>query len=160
MTDTTGGYTSEQLAAQAAACELSSFSIDDAVELGLQATATARQASKPILIEVRHLGRLAFRVALPGSLPDSDDWIARKRRVVERYEASTMAVRVKHEEQGRDFNEATGLPLQEYAAHGGGFPIVVIGVGIVGAIYASGLPQVDDHEFLVTCLSAFKAAQQ
>jgi uncharacterized protein (UPF0303 family) len=160
MTGTTGGYTSGQLAAQATSCDLSSFSLDDAVELGLLATALAREASKPILLEVRHLGRLAFRVALPGSLPDSDDWITRKRRVVERFEASTMAVRVKHEEQGRDFNEATGLPLQEYAAHGGGFPIVVTGVGIVGAIYASGLPQVDDHEFLVSCLGAFKAAQQ
>ena len=160
MTGTTGGYSSEGLARQAATCEVRSLSLDDAIELGLLATARARESSKPIIIEVRHAGRLAYRVALPGSLPDSDDWIARKRRVVERFETSTMAIRVRYEEQGQDFNEATGLPMREYAAHGGGFPIVVTGVGIAGAIYASGLPQVDDHEFLVSCLLAFKASQE
>jgi uncharacterized protein (UPF0303 family) len=152
VTATTGGYSSDQLAAQARDCDLREFSIDDAVALGLLATTRALAAELPIVIEVHHLGRQVYRVALPGSLPDSDDWIARKRRVVERLCSSTMAARVRYEEQGKDFNEATGLSLSEYAAHGGGFPIMVIGVGIVGAIYASGLPQVDDHEFLVSCL--------
>jgi uncharacterized protein (UPF0303 family) len=156
---TTGGYSSEQLAAQARDCELVRFTIDDAVHLGLLATERATAASLPIVIEVRHLGRLAYRVALPGSLPDSDDWIQRKTRVVERYQQSTMAVRVRHEEKGTTFTEATGLSELEFAAHGGGFPVVVAGVGVVGGFYASGLPQVDDHEFLVTCLVAFKAAQ-
>ncbi|MEI6362798.1 MAG: heme-degrading domain-containing protein [Actinomycetes bacterium] len=156
---TTGGYTSEQLAAQAQACELSRFTIDDAVHLGLLATERATSASLPIVIEVRHLGRLAYRVALPGSLPDSDDWIQRKTRVVERYLQSTIAVRVRHEEKGTTFNEATGLSELEYAAHGGGCPVVVTGVGVVGGFYASGLPQVADHEFLVACLTDFKATQ-
>lgn len=155
MSATTGGYSSESLAAQAAACEFDAFSLDDAVSLGLLALQRAREAGKPIIIEVRHLGRLAFRAALPGSLPESDDWIARKARVVERYLASTMAVRVRYEERGTTFNEATGLSENEYAAHGGGFPIVVTGVGMVGAIYASGLPQVEDHEFLVACLREY-----
>jgi uncharacterized protein (UPF0303 family) len=156
---TTGGYSSEQLAAQARACDLSRFSIDDAVHLGLLATERATAESLPIVIEVRHLGRLAYRVALPGSLPDSDDWIQRKTRVVERYQQSTMAVRVRHEEKGTTFNEASGLSELEYAAHGGGCPVVVTGVGVVGGFYASGLPQVQDHEFLVSCLSDFAATQ-
>jgi uncharacterized protein (UPF0303 family) len=159
MSSTTGGYSSVGLAAQAVTCELDGFSADDAVELGLLATARARASSSPIIIEVHHLGRTAFRAALPGSLPDSDDWIARKARVVQRFGASTMAVRVKYEERGTTFADATGLPESDYAAHGGGFPIVVTGVGIVGAVYASGLPQVDDHEFVVGCLIAFKAAR-
>jgi uncharacterized protein (UPF0303 family) len=155
MSPTTGGYSSEQLALQATTCEFDRFSLDDAVSLGIRATQTARAAGKPIIIEVRHLGRVAYRAALPGSVPDSDDWIKRKARVVERFEASTMAVRVRFEEKGSTFSEATGLSEADYAAHGGGFPIVVRGVGIVGAIYASGLPQVEDHEFLVACLTEF-----
>ena len=31
-------------------------------------------------------------------------------------------------------------------------PIVVSGVGVVGGFYASGLPDVEDHRFLVQCL--------
>lgn len=137
MTQTTGGYSSQRLAEQAAECVLEHFTVDDAVALGVLATERARAGGLPIVIEVRHLGRLAYRVALPGSLPDSDDWIQRKARVVERYHSSTLAMRVLHEERGTDFSRATGLPEREYA---------------------SGLPQVDDHEFLVACLLALKTS--
>lgn len=152
MAETTGGYTSEQLAAELAELELPSFSPAEAVALGLLATERAISEQLAIVIEVHHLGRLAYRAALPGSLPDSDDWIARKRRVVERYHRSTLATKVKYQERGSTFNESTGLSEQEYAAHGGGMPIIVAGVGVVGGFYASGLPEVDDHRFLVSCL--------
>jgi uncharacterized protein (UPF0303 family) len=155
---TTGDYTSEALAEQAASVEFASFSQAEAVALGLLATERAIAEQLPIVIEVDHLDRLAYRVALAGSLPDSDDWIQRKRRVVRRFGASTMSVRVRYEEQGRDFNTATGLPESEYAAHGGGFPVTVTGVGIVGAFFASGLPQVQDHEFAVACLRELRAS--
>ncbi len=154
---TTGGYTTESLAAQAASVEFDTFSLASAVALGQLATARAQADGLAIVLEVHHVGRLAFRAALPGSLPDSDDWIARKARVVERFRTSTMAVRVKYEERGTTFEKATGLPESEYAAHGGGFPVVVTGVGVVGAMYASGLPQEEDHEFIVACLREFKA---
>ncbi len=156
---TTGGYTSDYLAEQAARVTLATFDLGAAVELGRRATQRAMAEGLPIVIEVHHLGRLAYRAALPGSVPDSDAWIARKARVVERFEASTMAIRVRFEERDTSFTEATGLSELEYAAHGGGFPISVSGVGIVGAIYASGLPQVDDHEFVVACLLDLKDHQ-
>lgn len=149
---TTGDYTSAQLAAQAAEVELSAFSLADAIALGLIATDTATVGGLGIIIEVDHLARLVYRAALPGSQRESDDWITRKRRVVERFESSTLAMRVKYEERGTSFSEATGLSELEYAAHGGGFPIVVTGVGIVGAMFVSGLPQVEDHELIVGSL--------
>ena len=152
MSQTTGGYTSDQLAAELAELELPSFSAAEAVALGLLATDRAITEQLAIIIEVHHLGRLAYRAALPGSIPDSDDWILRKRRTVERYQRSTLATKVKYEERGTTFNEATGLPETEYAAHGGGMPIIVAGVGVVGGFYASGLPEVEDHRFLVACL--------
>ncbi len=154
MPTTTGGYTSEALAAQASEVELATFTLASAIDLGTLATERARAEGLGIVMEVHHLGRLAYRAALPGSLPDSDDWIARKARVVRRFGASTLAVRVRYEEKGTTFAEATGLSEAEYAPHGGGFPITVTGVGIVGEFYASGLPQVQDHEFLVACLRA------
>ena len=152
MTQTTGGYTSEALAAEAAELELPTFGAAEALALGLLATDRAIAEQLAIVIEVHHLGRLAYRAALPGSLPDSDDWIARKRRTVERYHRSTLATKVKYEERGTTFNASTGLSELDYAAHGGGMPVIVSGVGVVGGFYASGLPEVEDHEFLVTCL--------
>ncbi len=150
--ETTGGYTSEQLAAEQSELELATFSPAEAVALGLLATDRAITQQLAIIIEVYHLGRLAYRAALPGSIPDSDDWLARKRRTVERYERSTLATKVKYQERGTTFNESTGLSELEYAAHGGGMPVFVGGVGVVGGFYASGLPEVEDHQFLVACL--------
>lgn len=156
MAETTGGYTTKQLEEELASLELSSFSAAEAVALGLLATDRAITEELAIVIEVHHLGRLAYRAALPGSLPDSDDWIQRKRRVVERYHRSTLATKVKYQERGTTFNESTGLSELEYAAHGGGMPVVVAGVGVVGGFYASGLPEVDDHRFLASCLTDLK----
>jgi uncharacterized protein (UPF0303 family) len=153
---TTGDYTSQALADELADLELPSFTSGQAVALGLLATERAINESLPIVIEVHHLGRLAYRAVLPGALPDSDDWIARKRRVVERYHRSTLATKVKYEERGTTFHEATGLSELKYASHGGGMPIIVSGVGVVGGFYASGLPEVEDHRFLVTSLRELK----
>ena len=66
--------------------------------------------------------------------------------------------KVKYEERGTTFNESTGLSELEYAAHGGGMPVFVAGVGVVGGFYASGLPEVDDHRFLVSCLRDLKSS--
>jgi uncharacterized protein (UPF0303 family) len=154
---TTGDYTSEDLNQQLAELELATFSPAEAVALGLMATDRAISGQLAIVIEVHHLGRLTYRAALPGSLPESDDWIIRKRRVVERYHEPTLLTRVRYEERGTTFNEATGLSELDYAAHGGGMPVIVSGVGVVGGFYASGLPQVEDHEFLVACLRELKS---
>jgi uncharacterized protein (UPF0303 family) len=155
---TTGNYTTAALQQEHRDLELASFDAAQALTLGLQATERAMEDGLAIVIEVHHLGRLVYRAALPGSLPDSDDWIARKRRTVERYQRSTLATKVKYEERGTTFHESTGLSELEYAAHGGGMPIVVTGVGIVGGFYASGLPEVEDHRFLVSCLRSLASA--
>jgi uncharacterized protein (UPF0303 family) len=57
--------------------------------------------------------------------------------------------------KGRDFSETHQLPLQEYAAHGGAFPVRVDGVGIVGVVTVSGLAQADDHALVVEALRGF-----
>ena len=151
---TTGNFTSEQLRDQAAKLVFASFDISQAVALGEIALGLARTRSLPVAIEVWHTGRLVFKAALPGSSRDSDDWLRRKRNVVERLNMSTMAARVQFEEKGQEFIAGTGLPSHDYAAHGGGWPIEVVGTGTVGFLGISGLPQVQDHELIVECLTA------
>lgn len=130
------------------------FSLLDAIRLGQSVTDVATIDQLPITVEIRHGARVAYRAALPGSTADNDAWLARKAAVVTRYELPTLAVRVRYEEQGLDFNHATGLPFNDFAAHGGGIPIMVTGVGLVGILGISGLPQVEDHELGVRCLRA------
>jgi uncharacterized protein (UPF0303 family) len=43
--------------------------------------------------------------------------------------------------------------LADYAAHGGGFPIVLRGTGLIGTVVASGLPQREDHAMVVAALA-------
>jgi uncharacterized protein (UPF0303 family) len=50
--------------------------------------------------------------------------------------------------------EERGLPLADFAAHGGSFPLHVEGAGIVGCVTVSGLPQRADHELVVEALCA------
>jgi len=150
----TGDLSYAQRLAEAESLQRASFTLVDAVRLGQSVTELALVDQLPITIEVRHGARVAYRAALPGSTVDNDSWLARKAAVVLRYELPTLAVRVRYEERGLDFNEATGLPFSEFAAHGGGIPIIVTGVGLVGILGVSGLPQVEDHDLGVRCLRA------
>jgi len=47
------------------------------------------------------------------------------------------------------------LDPDRFAAHGGAFPLTIRGTGVVGTITVSGLPQVEDHAFVVAQLEAF-----
>ena len=51
-----------------------------------------------------------------------------------------------------DSLEVRGLPISDYATHGGSFPLTVRGAGIVGSVTVSGLPQRADHELVVEAL--------
>jgi uncharacterized protein (UPF0303 family) len=49
------------------------------------------------------------------------------------------------------------ISSSEFAAHGGAFPLIIRGVGVIGTITVSGLPQEEDHELVVTTLRKFLA---
>jgi uncharacterized protein (UPF0303 family) len=47
-----------------------------------------------------------------------------------------------------------GLPPRDYACHGGSFPLKIIGIGCIGVVTVSGLPQREDHIMVVQALAA------
>jgi len=55
--------------------------------------------------------------------------------------------------EGLTLEDKMGLPLRDYAFHGGGFPIRIVGVGCVGVVAVSGLPQREDHELVTAVLA-------
>jgi uncharacterized protein (UPF0303 family) len=136
---------------------LPSCSVDDALAIGLWLLEQATERSLPVAIEVWHGARLVFRAARPGTNAHNDRYLAGKRRVVEYFGHSSFYERLRHEARGTTFEEATSLRFPEYAAHGGGFPLVVEGTGPVGMVLVSGLPQEQDHALIVEALEAHLA---
>jgi len=135
------------------------FTYDDAWTLGTRLVEMARDRHAPVAIDIRRGGQQLFHAALPGSTPDNDAWIDRKRRVVERYGCSSLLVGSRFRAKGTTFEESSRLDPDVYAAHGGSFPINVEGVGVIGTVTVSGLPQLQDHRLVVEALEQFLAEQ-
>jgi uncharacterized protein (UPF0303 family) len=102
-----------------------------------------------IAIDVRRFGQVLFYAALAGTSPDNAEWIRRKSNLVARFHRSSYAIGL---EAGASLFEKYGLPLADFAAHGGSFPIRVHGAGVIGSVTVSGLPQRADHELVVEAL--------
>ena len=93
-----------------------------------------------------------FHCGLPGSTSDNDAWLRRKGRVVMHFERSSLHLSRMVREQGTTLAEKFALPASRYAAAGGAVPLRVRGAGVVGWMGVSGLPQVEDHRFVVRVL--------
>jgi uncharacterized protein (UPF0303 family) len=135
-----------------------SFSNDQAVALGLAIAETARERGLSLTVDVRRSGQQLFHLALPGTSPDNDQWIARKVRVVERFGHASFLVGLRLSLAGVGIEEKYCVSPLEYSAHGGAFPVHVRGTGIVGTVTVSGLPQAEDHALVVECIRAFLSA--
>lgn len=135
------------------------FDLADAWTLGSRMREAALDAALPIVIGITLGEARVFHAALPGSSADNDGWLDRKTRVARRYGRSSYGVGQSFRAVGKDFDIDARLDTTQYAAHGGVFPITVAGAGVIGTVGVSGLPQADDHAFVVEHLRAFRDAQ-
>ena len=147
--------TLEELDRQEAELLFDRFDHDTAWELGVALVEKARARGLAVTVDLRRNGQQLFHAALPGTAPDNDAWIARKTRVVDRFGRSSLNVGERARQAGTTFEEQMRLDPDLYAAHGGAFPVNVRGVGVVGTVAVSGLPQIEDHEFVVEVLGEF-----
>ncbi|MFJ9924526.1 heme-degrading domain-containing protein [Streptomyces misionensis] len=147
--------TIEELEEQERRLVFQRFSYEDAWALGSLLVEMARERRLPIAIDIHRAGQQLFHAALPGSTPDNDAWIDRKRRVAVRYGAPSYLVGSRFRAKGTTFEHSSRLDPDVYAAHGGSFPIRVADVGVIGAVTVSGLPQVEDHRLVVAALEKF-----
>lgn len=134
------------------------FDVTDAWTLGSRMREAAASARLPVVIGITLGEARVFHTALPGSSADNDGWLDRKTRVARRYGHSSYGVGLSFRAAGKDFDTDARLDPVQYAAHGGVFPITIAGVGMVGTVGVSGLPQADDHAFAVEHLRAFLAS--
>jgi len=144
-----------QLLRQEELLQFTTFSNDDALQLGLRMLEEARLQGYGITIDICRNGQQLFHAALPGTALDNDEWIKRKNRVVNRFGHSSFYMGRHYASKNSTIEESALLDPAEYAAHGGAFPIIVRGVGPIGTITVSGLPQRDDHEFVVRMIAEY-----
>ncbi|MEZ3160331.1 heme-degrading domain-containing protein [Microbacterium sp. BWT-B31] len=150
--------TLERITAEERELVLARFDLDDAWRLGSRLRDAAVTQGLPIVIGITLGEARVFHTALAGSSADNDAWLERKTRVARRYGRSSYGVGMSFRVQGKDFDTSARLDPREYAAHGGVFPIAVRGAGVVGTVGVSGLPQAEDHAFVVEQLRAYLAA--
>jgi uncharacterized protein (UPF0303 family) len=131
------------------------FTTDTALDLGAHLLAGARSRGVAVTIAVLKGRQRVFHAALPGTSLDNDEWLDRKARVVERFGKSSYRVGEQFRVDGATFDEKSRLDTGVYAAHGGVFPVNVRGVGVVGSVGVSGLPQADDHALVVELVEDF-----
>ncbi len=146
----------DDLEQQQARLELSRFDYADAWRVGAHMQAAAAAQNLPVAIEVSHGDTMVFFALMPGATPDNPNWTRRKRAVALRFHRSSLYMRLLCEKHGWNFADRFRLPPEDFAASGGGIPIFVRGVGVVGAAAVSGLPDVDDHALVVCALDSLK----
>lgn len=147
--------TLEKLADELKALRLAHFDYDVAWALGSKLRASAEQQELAVAIQIRHGEDVVFSTLLRGATSDNFDWTRRKCAVAHRFQCSSLAVRLKAEARGYDFNSVFRLAPADFAASGGGFPMLLPSGLLVGTIGVSGLPDVEDHSLITSTLEAF-----
>lgn len=142
----------ERVALQERELRLPKLDAQLAWELGNRLRSMAVQRGLAVVVDVRRFGQPLFYAALEGTTPSNVEWVRRKGNVVARFHRSSYAVGLSLKAKNETLAEQQGLPLVDYAPHGGSFPLTVEGAGVLGCVTVSGLPQRSDHELVVEAL--------
>ena len=144
----------EHIALQERELELPRLDAEIAWQLGSRLRAMAHERRLAVVIDIRRFGQPLFYAAMDDTTPDNVEWVRRKSNVVARFHRSSYAVGLRGKQKDQNIYESQGLPLADYATHGGSFPLAVSGAGVVGSITVSGLPMREDHELVIEGLCA------
>lgn len=149
-----------QLLAQEAELQFEAFNNQTAWELGslIKSRAEAKQVN--VAIEIVRNGHRLFSFTMPDTARDNQCWIERKRNVVDRYEHSSWYMGQYYKAKGKTIDQASLVDAKEFAPYGGSFPLIIRGVGVVGSISVSGLPQYEDHKLVVDTITEYLAGER
>ena len=129
--------------------QFAKFNETVAWQIGSQLVEQGRREKLPITIDITRGNHQLFHASLPGTSADNDEWVKRKVRLVNRFGHSSFYMGQLLKSKGKRIEEAYLISETEYAPHGGCFPVIVKGTGVVGTITVSGLPQEEDHKLVV-----------
>jgi uncharacterized protein (UPF0303 family) len=143
-----------RIAQQERRLRFASFDEQTAWDLGSRLRALALARGVAVTIEVRVGRETVFVCSMPGTSPANADWARRKRNTVEMLSRSSYGVGRALELEESSLELKMGLPMRDYASHGGSVPIFLTSGACIGAATVSGLPQREDHELVIEGLSA------
>jgi uncharacterized protein (UPF0303 family) len=144
----------ERIALQERELALPRLDAEMAWQIGSKLRGMAADRGLPIVIDVRRFGHPLFYAAMDGTTPDNPEWVRRKGNVVARFHHSSYTAALTEKLKGKTIYESQGLPLADYATHGGSFPLHIVNAGVVGSVTVSGLPMRQDHELVIEALCA------
>jgi len=144
-------FSYEQLLQQEAELVFPAFCSDIACEIGMRIVSRAKQEGKAIAVSITVARQNIFHYAFDNLGPDADNWIRRKSNVVYEYHHSSLLVGTKLAGENSSLT-AHGRNPADFMVNGGSFPIQVKGAGVIGAITVTGLPHLEDHEYVTTAL--------
>ena len=142
----------KQLLKEEQELQFTKFDEEVAWKLGSQLVETARNKKLPVTIDIMRGTHQLFHASLRGTSPDNDEWVKRKVRLVYRFGHSSFYMGQLLKSKGKTIEQSYLISESEYAPHGGCFPIIIKGTGIVGTVTVSGLPQEEDHKLVVQAL--------
>ncbi len=140
--------------------QFTSFNETTAWQIGTQMIEHAMRENLPVTIDITRGQQQLFHASMPGTAADNDEWVMRKVRLVNRFGHSSFYMGQMLKSKGKSIEQNYLIPESEFAAHGGCFPIIVKGTGMVGTITVSGLPQEEDHKLVVESIRAFLAKEK
>lgn len=140
--------------------QFSNFNEETAWEIGSQLVEHSKNRGLPVTVDITRGSHQLFHASLPGTSADNDEWIKRKIRLVYRFEHSSFYMGQLLKSKGKTIEQAYLVPESEYGPHGGCFPVIVKGTGMVGTITVSGLPQEEDHKLVVHGIRSYLASEK
>jgi uncharacterized protein (UPF0303 family) len=145
----------ESLLKEEGELQFSSFNEETAWQIGNRLVERATRENLPVTIDITRGEQQLFHASRPGTSADNDEWVKRKVRLVYRFAHSSFYMGQLLKSIGSTIEEAFLVPESEYAPHGGCFPVIIKGTGMVGTITVSGLAQEDDHRLVVETIRAY-----
>jgi uncharacterized protein (UPF0303 family) len=145
----------ERLLLQEEQLQFTSFNEDTAWQIGCWLVDYAINNELPITVDIQRGEHQLFHASRPGTSPDNDEWVKRKVRLVTRIGHSSFYMGQLLKSEAKTIEEKCLLPESKFAPHGGCFPVIIRGTGVVGTITVSGLAQEDDHKLVVQALTHY-----
>jgi len=145
----------EKLLLEEQVLQFTAFNEDTAWQIGSWLVEYAIKNKLPITIDIQRGEQQLFHASRPGASADNDEWVKHKVRLVNRCGHSSFYLGQLLKSEGKRIEEKFLLPESKYAPHGGCFPIMLKGTGMVGTITVSGLAQEEDHKLVVSAISHY-----
>ena len=142
----------QQLLHEEEELQFTRFNEDTAWVIGSAVMAYAVKENLPITVDITRGEHQIFHASRPGTSTDNDQWVRRKVRLVYRFGHSSFYIGQLLKSKGKSLEEAYLISESTYAPHGGCFPVILKGTGMIGTITVSGLPQEEDHKLVVNTI--------